>query len=344
MTALRVAVVGAGVMGGDHAALLQGAVHGARVVGVADADLGRATALAAAVRRPGEDVRATDDAAALVAADDVDAVVVASPDATHAGLVRAALAQGRPVLCEKPLAPAAAECRALLAAEDAVVGDGPRLVSVGFMRRFDPGHVALREVVASGDLGAALLLRCTSRGTSSAPGSTTASALSNSFAHEADSVPWLLGSPVVEVSWQAPRSTSRAVGLADPQLLTLRTADGALASCELFLNAGYGHDVRCEVVCEGGAASTAEPVPVVRDAAGARATTYGPDWRRRWAEAYRLELQAWVDAVRAGAPSPLAGAADGLAAAEVVEALVAATTAEGRPVRVGAATGGRGAR
>ncbi|WP_245953530.1 Gfo/Idh/MocA family protein [Arthrobacter silvisoli] len=67
----------------------------------------------------------------------------ASHDSTHAALVTACLAAGKPVLCEKPLAPSVNECRDLVELE----GDrGP--VSLGFMRRFDPGHVELKRFPA----------------------------------------------------------------------------------------------------------------------------------------------------------------------------------------------------
>jgi myo-inositol 2-dehydrogenase/D-chiro-inositol 1-dehydrogenase len=90
----------------------------------------------------------------------------------------------------------------------------------------------------------------------------------------------------------------------------------------VFLNARYGYDVRCEVVGEGGALSLVEPVRTIRDAGRARSVGYPADWRPRFADAYRLELQAWVDGVRFGSPSPLADLDDGVRASAVAEAVV----------------------
>lgn len=133
---VRVGVVGAGVMGADHVRLLHGHVSDAEVVAVTDVDEARSRAVADAV--PG--ARVSPNARALIADPGVDAVVIASHDSTHAELTVAAVRAGKPVLCEKPLAPTVAEC-----VEDDKAGGG--LVSVGFMRRFDPAHVALKAAL-----------------------------------------------------------------------------------------------------------------------------------------------------------------------------------------------------
>jgi myo-inositol 2-dehydrogenase/D-chiro-inositol 1-dehydrogenase len=152
--------------------------------------------------------------------------------------------------------------------------------------------------------------------------------------HDFDIVPWLLRSPVVEVSWHAPHPSSRAVGLQDPQLMLLRTADGVLTTVESFLNARYGYDIRCEVVGETGTASLADPVRLVQDAALRRSTDYGADWRPRFAEAYRLQNQAWVDALNSGTASPLASARDGLVASAVADAVITSMHRGGATVPV----------
>ena len=157
--------------------------------------------------------------------------------------------------------------------------------------------------------------------------------MTNSAVHDLDVVAWLLGSPVVEVSWHAPRRTS-AADFADPQLILLRTADGVLSTVDMFLNARYGYDVRCEVVGETGTASLREPARTEIDAALAHGLSYAADWRPRFAEAYRLELQAWVDALGGGDPGPLASAYDGLVASAVADAVIASMHTDGAWTRV----------
>jgi myo-inositol 2-dehydrogenase/D-chiro-inositol 1-dehydrogenase len=328
---VRVGVIGTGIMGADHAATLHHRVAGATVTMVADLDLARAREVADAL--PG--VRAGDDGFALIGDPAVDAVVVASADATHADLTVAAVEARKPVLCEKPLAPTLPECLRVVQAELAAVGTaGPGLVSVGFMRRFDPGYLELKAALEAGACGTPLLVHCVSRGVGSGPGSTSESSVTGSAVHELDAVPWLLDAPVVEVGWHAPRSTGAVPGLQDPQLILLRTADGALATVEVFLNARYGYDIRCEVVGDRGTVALANPARVVTDADRRRATGYPADWRPRFADAYRNELQAFIDAVTAGRPSPLATARDGLVAGAVADAVITSMHDGGRTVAV----------
>jgi myo-inositol 2-dehydrogenase/D-chiro-inositol 1-dehydrogenase len=328
---VRVGVIGTGIMGADHAATLHHRVAGAAVTMVADLDLASAREVADAL--PG--VRAGDDGFALIGDPAVDAVVVASADATHADLTVAAVEARKPVLCEKPLAPTLPECLRVVQAELAAVGTaGPGLVSVGFMRRFDPGYLELKAALEAGACGTPLLVHCVSRGVGSGPGSTSESSVTGSAVHELDAVPWLLDAPVVEVGWHAPRSTGAVPGLQDPQLILLRTADGALATVEVFLNARYGYDIRCEVVGDRGTVALANPARVVTDADRRRATGYPADWRPRFADAYRNELQAFIDAVAAGRPSPLATARDGLVAGAVADAVITSMHDGGRTVAV----------
>ena len=325
---VRVGVIGAGNMGTDHARQLHRWVSGASVVLVADLAIERAKEVAAEVG-----AGATDDPRQVIDDSAVDAVIVASHDSTHADLVRACVRAGKPVLCEKPLAVTLQEATALVTE---VGADGARLISVGFMRRFDPGYGRLKTAIRSGDLGTPLMLHCTGRGVTSGPGTTSESSITNSAIHDLDIVPWLLDAPAIEVAWVAPRQSGLADGFQDPQILLLRTADGVLSTVETYLNARYGYDVRCEAVCETGAASLAEPAMLVTDSALRRSVAYAKDWRPRFAEAYRLELSAWVASVALGRPpiEPMATAGDGLAAAAVAEAAVTSMRGGGGFARV----------
>ncbi|MBK6017866.1 Gfo/Idh/MocA family oxidoreductase [Streptomyces sp. MBT53] len=327
MSTVRIGVIGAGNMGADHVNTLHRHVSGAVVTMVADIDEERAASVAGAL----PDARATGDPYALMADPAVDAVVLASHDSTHADLSVAAVRAGKPVLCEKPLAPTLSECVRVVREERQA---GERLISLGFMRRFDPAYVELKAALTAGVCGAPLLLHCVSRGVSSAPGATDESSITGSAIHEFDTVPWLLNSPISEVSWHAPRSTAAITGLRDPQLILLRTADGVLTTVEVFLNAGYGYDIRCEVTGEHGTVALTNPARLVTDSARARSLGYPADWRPRFADAYRLELQAWIDAVATGSHPPLATAHDGLTASAVAEAAIASMKNRGRTVAV----------
>ena len=203
---------------------------------VADVDLARARGVADEV--PG--ARATEDSLALIADENVDAVVIASHDSTHAALAIAAVRAGKPVLCEKPLAPTLAECVEVVRAERAAVGESVPLISLGFMRRFDPGYVQLKQALAAGVCGTPLLIHNLRRGVSSAPGASDESSITGSAVHEFDVLPWLLDSPILAVSWNSARSSALAQGFRDPHVMLLRTADGVLSTLEVFLNAHDG--------------------------------------------------------------------------------------------------------
>ncbi|BAS07527.1 inositol 2-dehydrogenase 2 [Arthrobacter sp. Hiyo4] len=241
-----------------------------------------------------------------------------------------------PVLCEKPLAPTLLESQEVVAADaDIIAATGASLLSVGFMRRFDPGYVALRRSVRDRVQGDPLVVHCISRNASAGPGTTAESAITNSAIHELDIIPWLLGSPITEVSWQAGRSSRHAEGgLQDPAFMLLRTADGTLTTLELFLNAQYGYTTGCEVVSERGTTALPEAAALPVRYEGQCRSDIPADWRPRFADAYRLQLQAWISALGRGEPAPLATGEDGLRATQVAQAMIRSLHSDGAYAKV----------
>jgi myo-inositol 2-dehydrogenase/D-chiro-inositol 1-dehydrogenase len=323
---VRVGVIGTGVMGTDHVVTLESAVSGATVAGVFDVDVDRAKAAAAGTRF----ASVFDDPCALITDSAVDAVLVASPDPTHEEFVLACLAAGKPVLCEKPLAPTVQGCRSVI---DAEVALGHRLVTVGFMRRYDPGYVELRRLVATRELGAALALHNVHRNPACPPNQPSAMLVTGSAVHEIDLIRWLLGEEITSVAGFAPRRSGLVAGdTQDPLFLVLTTTGGTLADVEVFVNAQYGYDVRCELVAERGAVTLDAPAPTLTRQAGSAGRPIAPDWRQRFAGAYRRELQAWIDHIASSASAPgthprgvrLPGASawDGYAATAVAETIL----------------------
>jgi predicted dehydrogenase len=148
---LRVGIAGAGFIGAVHARSAR--LAGAQIAGVA-ASSPASAALAAA--RLGAD-RAYSSAEALVADPDIDVVHLCTPNHLHAPLAHAALAAGKHVVCEKPLATTAADAQALGAAADTA----GRTAAVPFVYRYYPTVREAREQLASGDLGAVHLLHGT---------------------------------------------------------------------------------------------------------------------------------------------------------------------------------------
>jgi predicted dehydrogenase len=93
----------------------------------------------------------------LLAADDVDAVVIATPARTHFELVSTALANGKHVLCEKPLAMTAAECERLIELAEAA----ERTLFVGHTFVYNDAVRAARDFIARDELGATLYAQAT---------------------------------------------------------------------------------------------------------------------------------------------------------------------------------------
>jgi ABC-type multidrug transport system ATPase subunit/sugar phosphate isomerase/epimerase len=151
----------------------------------------------------------------------VDAVLVASWGPAHEEQVVAAIAAGKPVFCEKPLAPSSAACQRIM---DAEMAAGRRLVQVGFMRRYDAGYRAMKAALDDGGLGAPLLMHCAHRNPSVPDyGFTTDMIISDSAVHEIDIVRWLFGEEIAAASVLTPRRSGHAPeGLRDPLICCWR--------------------------------------------------------------------------------------------------------------------------
>ena len=295
---VRVGIVGIGTIGLEHVRRLDRRVSGAEVVGLADVDVARAESVAEDV--PGARVFQT--GGDLIRDNAVDAVVVASWGPSHEELVLAAIEQGKPVFCEKPLAPTVDACQRILDAEQA---HGRRLVQVGFMRRYDAGYRAMKRAVDDETIGAPLMVHCAHRNASTpARGFTSDMLITDAAIHEIDLVRWLLSQEIAAVNGVlTPRRPSRVdPDLQDPQILILEMADGAIVDVEIFVNCSYGYDIRCEVVGERGTVELGDGYGAIVRGGGLKSTRVPPDWRERFMAAYDVELQDWIDGVAAGEP------------------------------------------
>ena len=321
---ISVGVVGTGGMGGMHATCLHRKVAGATVVAVSDVDAERANEVAencggAAV---------FGDAAEMMRDDGVEAVVVASPDPTHAGLVLECLRLGKPVLCEKPLATSSGEALGIVEAE---VDLGRKLVQVGFMRRYDPQHVDVKKTADSGRIGRPVLFKGWHRNARIPPGTDSAGVIVNSGIHDLDSARWMLGEEIEEVFVRGLNTTGDS-DVYDLQLIQLSLSGNRLATIEVYADAGFGYEVGVEVVGGRGTAYTAPPTGAVVRLENSYAQNVEVDWLERFEPAYTIELQSWIESIEKDRPEG-PDAWDGYASLVAADACIR-SIGSGRPEAV----------
>ena len=327
---LHFAQFGAGRIGAIHAANLA-ASPGAALRHVVDVNQAAAAALAA---KHGAKVS---DTATALADPEVGAVIIASSTDTHADLVISAAEAGKAIFCEKPIDLSLARVDACLAA----VRKAGVPMLVGFNRRFDPNFSELHRRIAGGAIGSVEQVVITSRDPGPPPVAyikVSGGLFRDMTIHDFDMARWMLGEEPVEVFASGAVLVDKAIGEAgdiDSAMVILKTASGRMAHINNSRRAAYGYDQRVEVHGVHGRLIAGNRVATtVEQADVAGVTTDNPlnFFLERYAEAYRIELAAFLDAVAKGTPMPV-GAEDGRQALVLADAALRSMQ-EGRPVRL----------
>jgi myo-inositol 2-dehydrogenase/D-chiro-inositol 1-dehydrogenase len=247
--------------------------------------------------------------------------VVASWGPTHEEYVLAGIEAGKQVFCEKPLATTEEACDRII---DAEVAAGKRMVMVGYMRRYDDGYRAMKDVITRGDIGAPLMFHSGHRNPSVPPHYVSDMIINDTCVHDVDIARYLLDSEIVATRVIKPRKNSRASDhLTDPLFILFETASGALVDVEASINIQYAYDIRGEVVGESGTVELAETAKVLVKRQGQYGGRVPEDWRERFIRAYDTEFQEWINAV-AGGRSTGPSSWDGYAATVVCDAALQA--------------------
>ncbi|MBA2598914.1 MAG: inositol 2-dehydrogenase [Chloroflexia bacterium] len=332
MTSIGFGVIGLGRIGGFHADSLRNNVSGAHLV-AAVVDPEQRRMLLQSGSAPCE---LAEDVAALLARPEVEAIVVASPAVVHDEHIVQAAAANKPIFSEKPLADSVAKAEVAAAAVRAAGVP----FQIGFQRRYDPSYARARELIAAGAIGDVEMFRglsCDRLG--SIDFLRTSGGLFMDLAiHDFDAARFLTGEEISEVF---------AIGavLVEPELATfddvdhaivlLRFANGAVGVAQSAWRAPYGYDIRAEVHGSKGkvVAEVDEKHPTTLYDNRGRVSERHDQFLERFGDAYRAELQAFVDALHAGvAPAPTID--DGLQAVRIAAAATRSRR-EGGWVRVG---------
>jgi myo-inositol 2-dehydrogenase / D-chiro-inositol 1-dehydrogenase len=315
---VKFAVLGCGRIGRMHALNL--ARHPrAELAYVYDVvgDAAAATADATGARRAG----AVDE---ILAAAEVEAVLIASSTDTHLDLLVRAVEAGKAVLCEKPI-------DLDLAKVDASwqrIKDRKPTVMVGFNRRFDPSLKALRDRVQAGEVGKLEQVVITSRDPGPPPVAyikVSGGLFRDMTIHDFDMARYLMGDirAVHATGANLVEPAIKEAGDIDAAMVTLVAKSGALCQINNSRRCAYGYDQRVEAFGERGMLQAANQRPTTLSFWGAAATEAKDPvlnfFVERYTPAYLAEIDHFVDCVEQGR-APLSSYRDGREALRLADA------------------------
>ncbi|MFM7346094.1 MAG: inositol 2-dehydrogenase [Tagaea sp.] len=267
----------------------------------------------------------------------VGAVLIASSTDTHADLCIAAAKAGKAIFCEKPIDLSLSRVDACLK----VVNAAKVPMLVGFNRRFDPSFASLHARLRGGEIGAVEQVIVSSRDPGLPPFEylkVSGGQFRDMTIHDFDMARWLLGEEPNEVYAIGAALVDPRVGEAgdiDSAMVLMRTKTGKMAHINNSRRASYGYDQRIEVHGSKGRLMAGNHTPTsVEKADAASVSTDKPlhFFLERYADAYRAEMNAFLDALAKKKPMPV-GAEDGRKALVLAEAALKSHKT-GKPVKV----------
>jgi len=325
---LRVGILGCGRIGQVHARTIMRLTQ-AKIVAVSDAFAQSAEALAA---QTGAQIRDTD---AIVAADDIDAVIICTPTDTHFDIIQASAKAGKAIFCEKPVDMSAENIRICM---ETVAGHGTPFMTA-FNRRFDPNFANVQSRIAAGEVGAVEIVTILSRDPNPPPLSyikTSGGIFRDMMIHDFDMARFLLGEEPVQVFAVGAALVDPEIGTAgdvDTAAVTLTTASGKICQISNSRRASYGYDQRIEVHGAKGmlrAENMLENTVEMATQAGFRRAPAQHFFLERYEAAYHAEMTHFIEALTTG-KTPTPTIADGLKAQLIADA-AAESLKTGQPV------------
>ena len=328
-----IAVLGAGRIGKIHAANVAASKFATLVV-VADPFADAAASLADELG-----AQAMTDCEAAIDRADVDAIVIGTPTHTHINLMLRAVRQGKAVLCEKPIDLDMAKSLAAVAEVERLNGR----VMLAFNRRFESTFAQMRAAIDAGDIGEVRQVIISSRDPGLAPEDYiqhSGGIFRDMTIHDLDIGRWLLGEEPFELTAIASRLIDPALMEKyddyDTAMVQMQTASGKQCHINNCRQAVYGYDQRIEVFGSTGMLQMDNLRPTTirrwsRDATDAREPLLN-FFLERYQQAYKSELDAYIDALVHKKPMPTT-VQDGLKALQLADAAVESVKT-GRAVRL----------
>ncbi len=328
-----IAVLGAGRIGKIHAANIA-ASKLAKLVVVADPFADAAARLADELG-----AEAMTDCEAAIDRPDVDAIVIGTPTHTHINLMLRAVRQGKAVLCEKPIDLDMA--KSLAAVEEVERLNGR--VMLAFNRRFETTFAQMRAAIEAGDIGEVRQVIISSRDPGLAPEDYiqhSGGIFRDMTIHDLDIGRWLLGEEPVELTAIGSRLIDPALMEKyddyDTAMVQMQTASGKQCHINNCRQAVYGYDQRIEVFGSKGMLQmdNLRPTTIRRwneSVTDAREPLLN-FFLERYQQAYKAELDAYIDALANRKPMPTT-VQDGLQALRLADAAVESVKT-GRAVRL----------
>ena len=327
---LRFGVLGAGRIGKVHARTIA-ASGKAKVAYLADALPRAAADLAAEV---GAKVASVEE---IIAAKDVDAVLIATPTPFHAEQIEAASNAGKSIICEKPVSLSVERIEQCLK----VVEKNKTTLMIGFNRRFDPSFAALQKRLREGAVGEVELATIISRDPAPPPPEYVKSSggiFRDMMIHDLDLARFLVGEEFVSVSALGAALVDKRIGDegdCDTAAVQMQTASGKIAVITNSRRAAYGYDQRIEVHGSKGMLRAGNIHTTTVEAAtadGFRADPILHFFTERYGQAYANEVLSFIDAVTGGKPTSPSGH-DGLQAQKLADAATLSWHT-GKPIKV----------
>lgn len=301
-------VVGVGYFGAELARIMK-QNEDANIVAVYDPDNGKTIA---------EELEcdATESLNELVSRNDIDCVIVATPNYLHKEPVIEAAKHGKHVFCEKPIDHDIAKIQEVI---DALKETNVKY-QVGFNRRFDHNFEAVQKAVADGKIGDTHIIKITSRDPEP-PCADYVKVSGGIFLdmtiHDFDMVRFLAGCNATEVYVEAAVLVDPAIGEAgdvDTAVITLKMENGAIAVIDNSRKAAYGYDQRAEVFGSKGMVAVSNDSTssaVISNADGVTGEKPLYFFLERYMAAYAKEIKCFIEAIENDTDTPL-GVMDGL--------------------------------